>query len=169
MTFRAFMGATALASLVASPATALDLEHFESLVDKTIAIIDGDDIDVDQLYKYQDELIQLGVEGVKGYGAAHADFSTAMSIVAISAEEMKALNLVDIETDWHEGGVLEEAGVDTDTLYEDDVATTYMEAVIHPATAFIAVRAYEVTGDEEYLEQVRFELEEIVDHFDDIK
>ena len=158
-----------IASLITSPVLALDTERFESLVGKTIAAIDGGNVDVNELYRYQDELIELGINGVNDFASDHADHAAAMTFVATSAESMKALNLVEIETEWHEGGAFETAGIDTDALYEDDVATTYMEAVIHPATAFIAVRAYEVTGDDDYLEQVRFELEEIVDHFEDIK
>lgn len=165
---RVFLGA-AFASLIVSPVLALDIESFESLVDKTIAVLDSDNVDVEELYQYQNALIELGVNGVYSYGQDNAEYATAMTFVASSAEDMKALNLEEIETEWHEGGALEAAGIDTDTLYDDDAATTYMEAVIHPATAFIAVRAYDVTGDDDYLEQVRDELEEIVDHFDDIK
>ncbi len=168
MTTRFLLSATA-ATLFATPALALDVERFESFVGKTITAIESGNVDVEQLYRYQDELIGIGISGARGFAAAHADHAAAMDFVANSAQRMKALNLVEIETEWHEGGALEATDIDLDALYDDDEATTYMEAVIHPATAYIAVRAYAVTGDEDYLEQVRDELEEIVDHFDDLE
>lgn len=160
--------ATAAATLFATPSFALDKERFESLVEKTIAAIDGENVDVDELLRYQDELIDLGINGAKGFGKENAEYTAAMDFVAANADSMKALNLVDIETEWHEGGALEAAGIDVESLYDDDYASIYMEAVIHPATAHIAARAYKITGDEDYLEQVEFELEEIVDHLEDL-
>jgi hypothetical protein len=82
---------------------------------------------------------------------------------------MKSENLKSIEPAWHEGGALADAGIDTDALYDDDYASIYMEAVIHPATAHIAARAYALTGDDDYLDVVEFELEEIVDHFEELE
>lgn len=163
-----FWGAIA-ATLFATPSFALDTERFESLVDMTIEAIDSEDVDIDELYRYQDELIGLGISGVHDFAKENAEYAAAMDFVASSADSMKGLNLVEIETEWHEGGALENAGIDLDTIYDDDYASTYMEAVIHPATAYIAVRAYEVTGDDDYLEQVRDELEEIIDHFDELE
>lgn len=164
-----FLFSAAAATLLASPVFALDVERFESLVEKTIDVIDSENVDVDELLQYQDALIEIGIHGVKGFAEEHPEHAAAMNFVATSAESMKASNLVDIETDWHEGGALEAAGIDLEALYDNDEATSYMEAVIHPATAYIAVRAYQVTGDDDYLDQVEFELEEIVDHLDDLE
>ncbi len=164
-----FLFGAAVAAMIASPAAALDVERFEALVGKTIAAIDSEQVNIEELYRYQNELIDLGISGVYSFANGNADHAAAMDFVATSAQSMKDLNLVEIETEWHEGGALKAAGIETEALYDDDEATTYMEAVIHPATAYIAVRAYEVTGDTDYLDQVKFELEEIVDHFEDIK
>jgi len=165
---RFLLGAVA-ATVFASPAFALDMEQFEGVVEKTLAAIEGGDVNVDELLQYQDQLIAIGVEGAMGYGKENPDFAKAMDFVAANAESIKAENLESIEGAWHEGGALEAAGIDTDALYDDDYASIYLEAVIHPATAHIAMRAYELTGDEDYLDVVEFELEEIVDHFEDLK
>ena len=164
MKARFLLGAVA-ATFLASPALALDMERFEGVVGQTLDAIEAGDVDVNELLAYQDQLIEIGVEGAKGYGKEKPEFAAAMDFVAASAESMKAENLVSIEGAWHEGGALEAAGIDTEALYDDDYASIYMEAVIHPATAHIAVRAYQLTGDEDYLDQVEFELEEIIDHF----
>lgn len=113
-------------------------------------------------------MIDLGISGAQSFAAERPEHAAAMNFVAANAENMKALNLAEIETEWHEGGALKATDIDLDALYDDDEATTRMEAVVHPATAYIAVLAYEVTGDKDYLEQVKDELEEIVDHFEDI-
>lgn len=168
MKARFLLGAVA-ATFLSSPAFALDTERFESLVEKTLTAIESGDVDVDELLRYQDQLINLGVEGAKGYGKEKSEFAAAMDFVAASAESMKAESLASIEDAWHEGGALEAAGINTEALYDDDYASIYMEAVIHPATAHIATRAYQLTGDEEYLEQVEFELEEIIEHFEELE
>ncbi len=162
------LGALA-ATVFASPAFALDMERFEGVVEKTLAAIESEDVDVNELLQYQDQLIEIGVEGAKGYGKENPDFAKAMEFVAANTDTIKAENLISIEGAWHEGGALEAAGIDTDALYDDDYASIYMEAVIHPATAHIAARAYELTGNDEYLDMVEFELEEIVDHFEELK
>ncbi|MGI9493584.1 MAG: hypothetical protein ACR2QF_14400 [Geminicoccaceae bacterium] len=168
MKARFLLGAVA-ATLLASPAAALDVERFESVVEKTLTAIESGDVDVNELLQYQDQLIEIGVEGAKGYGKEKPEFAAAMDFVAASAETIKAENLVSIEGAWHDGGALEAAGIDTEALYDDDYASIYLEAVIHPATAHIAARAYELTGDEDYLDVVEFELEEIVGHFEELK
>jgi hypothetical protein len=161
------LGAATL--LFATPSFALDVERYEELVDQTVEMIESDEADTAEILRLVDELILLGMDGANGYGEEKAEYAAAMDYVASSADSMKALNLVEIETEWHEGGALKTAGFDTDALYDDDYASIYMEAVIHPATAHIAARAYELTGDEDYLEQVEFELVEIVDHFEDLE
>lgn len=158
-----------IAGFLASPAVALDVESYERLVATSIEVVKSDEVDVEALLQYQDALIQLGVAGVQGFGEARPEFADAMDFVAAHAESMKSESLVSIEPNWHEGGALADAGIDTETLYDDDHASTYMEAVIHPATAHIATRAYALTGDDDYLDQVEFELEEIVAHFEDLK
>ena len=159
----------AVAGLLAFPAQALDVESYEGLVVKSLEAIKSEQGDVDALLQYQDALIQLGVAGAQGYAKEQPDFAPAMDFVATNTETMKSENLKSIEPAWHEGGALADAGIDTDALYDDDYASIYMEAVIHPATAHIAARAYALTGDDDYLDVVEFELEEIVDHFEELE
>ena len=168
MKARLLLGAVA-ATVLAAPAFALDVERYEGLVDRTVEVIEGDQVNVAEILGYVDELIAIGVEGVHGFAADHPEFADAMAFVASSVEDMKALNLESIEDAWHEGEALEAAGFDTDALYDDDHASIYMEAVIHPATAHLAALAYKITGDDDYLDQVEFELVEIVDHFEDLE
>lgn len=168
MKARFLLGAVA-ATLFVSPASALDMERFEGVVEQTLAAIEAGDVDVNELLAYQDQLIEIGVEGAKGYGKKNANCAAAMDFVAANIETMKSESLVSIEGAWHEGGALEAAGIDTEAVYDDDYASIYMEAVIHPATAHIALRAYELTGDEDYLDVVEFELEEIVEHFEELE
>ena len=150
--------------LVASPAMALDVERFGGLVDKTLAAIDEGDVNIQELLGYQDQLIEIGISGAHTFGEANAEFAETMTFIAANTDQMKALNLEEIEVEWHSRGAMEAAGLDVEAFDEDDDAVNHMEAIVHPATAHIALRAYEVTGDDAYLEQVVDELTEIMDH-----
>ena len=89
MKMRLLLGAVA-ASLVVSPAFALDTDTHESLVDKTLDAVEGDETDVAELLKLQDELIQIGVPGVRKYGETNPAHADAIAFVAANVDSMKA-------------------------------------------------------------------------------
>lgn len=155
--------ASALVGLTGS-CFAMNVDRYTSIVGKTIAQVDSGTVDVDQLIGLQQELIAIGVEGAREFGDAAPEHAAMMNFVAESAPNMVSMNLDEIEEQWHDGLALAEIGVDFDALDHFGPAISHMDAVLHPATAIIALREYRTTGDAAYLEQVKDELSEVVEH-----
>lgn len=148
----------------ATAAPAMDTDRFRAIVAETIGMIGEDPVDLPRAIALQRELIGIGVEGARAFGAESPEDAALMTLVADNAEAMTAMSLDEIEEAWHDGAALSEIGLDFDSLDHFGPAVSHMDAVVHPATAIIALHAFEETGDRSYLLQVRDELSEVVEH-----
>ncbi|WP_135078451.1 hypothetical protein [Terasakiella sp. SH-1] len=157
--------------LVAGTAQAFEFEKakFEEIAKNTIsAALSGKIDNVDAVMADQKKLIALGVAGCRAYAQEDATHKAMMELVASSAEKMTAMSLEQIEEAWHEGGALAEIGVDVDDIEHFGTAISLMDAVVHPATAYIALQEYKKTGEAELLVQVKDELSEVLEHMSHI-
>lgn len=161
---RCFVAALALSVLTASGSHALDADRYKEIVAQTISGLGDETVDVAMLKSFQEELIAIGIGGARDFAVSSPDDAELMTFVADSAPAMTAMSLDDIEMAWHDGEALSEIGVSVDDLDHFGKQISYMDAIIHPATALIALREYEATGDRSYLLQVKDELAEVVEH-----
>ena len=160
----------ALLALAAPPAAAMETDAYRALVAQTIAAI-GDAthaVDVDALVAVQERLMAIGVEGAREHALRSPADAPLMRFVIDRAPGLTALDLDAIEAQWHEGAALEAVGVDFLATDHFDRALSHMDAIVHPATAIIALRAFERTGERFHLVQVRNELAEMTAHLDAI-
>jgi hypothetical protein len=87
-----------------------------------------------------------------------------MKATVENAQKMKGLSLSEVEAQWHEGSFLKGQGVNMDKYDHFSEVMCHYDTVVHPATAIIALNEYKKTNNEDYLEQVKDELAEVIQH-----
>lgn len=155
---------TLTATLSCHSALAMNVDKFRSIVADTITQIESGTVDADALISMQEQLVSIAVEGAREFAVASPENAQLMTFVADHADDMVAMDLDQIETAWHDGEALTEIGVNIDDLDHFGAGISHMDAIVHPATAIIALREYKATGDKMYLLQVKDELSEVVEH-----
>ena len=119
--------------------------------------------DIDYLLEQQARLVKLGVEACIQYSKKHPKAKRILELVTTNAETMKQLSLSEIEEKWHHGGEFKKMGY---SVKEDHFGAVgnLIDAVIHPATTFIALSHYKQDKKPEHLQQVVAELSEVLVH-----
>lgn len=159
-----------LALVISLPAFAMDISGFKKIANATIKeALSGSIADIDKLIADQEKLVAIGVEGCKEYAKKDPKYAKLMKIVVSNADKMMAMGLDEIEEAWHEGGVLADNGIDFEAIDHFGAALSHMDAVVHPATTYIALKEYKKTQDGELLEQVKDELSEVLEHLGHIE
>ena len=141
-----------------------ELSEYKRLAQHTIEQAQKGAIsNVDELIEQQARLVQLGVEACNAYGNKHPKAKRILDLVTSNADMMKQLSLSEIEEKWHHGGELKKHGY---TVKEDHFGAVgnLIDAVIHPATTFIALNHYKKDRKPEHLDQVVAELSEVLLH-----
>ncbi|MFZ7091077.1 hypothetical protein [Primorskyibacter sp. 2E233] len=151
-------------AMSAHTAHALDAGRYKTLVAETISGISSNDVDVVRMIDLQQQLIAMGVQGARAFAVDSPADATLMNFVADQADAMQQMTLDEIEAAWHDGEALEEIGLAMDALDHFGAQISHMDAIVHPATAIIALREYQATGKKSYLVQVKDELSEVVEH-----
>jgi hypothetical protein len=118
---------------------------------------------IDTLIEQQAKLVQLGVEACNSYGNKHPKARRILDLVTSNADMMKQLSLSEIEEKWHHGGELKKNGYEVKEDHFGAVGNL-IDAVIHPATTYIALTNYKRDKKPEHLEQVVAELSEVLVH-----
>ncbi|MGD8566490.1 MAG: hypothetical protein PVJ39_00180 [Gammaproteobacteria bacterium] len=145
-------------------ATASTLSDYKRLAEDTIRKAQTGNIsDIDQLIAQQSRLIQLGVKACEEYAHTNPESQKILNLVISNVEVMKQLTLAEIEEKWHNGSELKKVGY---TVKDDHFGTVgnIIDAVIHPATSYIALNNYKGDGDNRHLQQVIAELSEVLLH-----
>lgn len=152
-------------ALIVPASSAMEKGRYEEIVSKTVhQVLSSDEPDVAALIADQEELMSIGVDACREYAAAHADDAKLLDLVIANADAMKTMTLDEIEEQWHDYGFLESQGVDAEAYEHFAPVISLMDAVVHPATAIIAIRKYESTRDRDDLMQVKDELSEVLEH-----
>lgn len=144
-----------------------DKEAYGKIVKKTIGGIVTGNVNPEKMIADMEKLIEMGIGGCEEHMREPETPRTESKIMQITidnAHKMKSLTLDEIEAQWHEGGVLKSNGVNIDQYNHFSEVMCHYDAVVHPATAIIALKEYEKTGKEDLLEQVKAELEEVKEH-----
>ena len=158
-----FLGLAVLSILSTTTSFAQDWQHFEKMANQTInAVKKGHPKDIDQLINLQEELMEIGIQACKDYAMANPQDAKMFELVINEAETMKFLSLNEIKQQWHAKRFLLNHGIPVDKLQQNSTTGSLLDAVVHPATAYIALREYRRTRDAALLEQVNLELSEAV-------
>jgi hypothetical protein len=156
--------------LLATDAMAMDVDTYLDVAKQTISKVKKGKVkDVDKLIAQQEELIRLGIEGALKYAEETPESRKMMHLLVLNSERMKSMSLDDIEKNWHGGEYMKSHGIDINELAHTDAAMNYYDAIVHPATAFIALTEYKSSKEAELLEQVENELTEVMMHVEHLK
>ena len=99
----------------------------------------------------------------------------ALAIAAVAFVALRPLSRPSIRMDGHGyystlASILFDHDLDfTNEMAHTDAAMNFYDAVVHPATAFIALSEYKDSKDPELLSQVENELTEVVMHVEQLK
>ena len=144
--------------------SAADLDEYKRLAEDTIKQAQNGHVeDIDQLIAQQEKLMQIGVAACDDYAKKHPKAKRILGLVTSNAESMKQLTLGEIEEKWHHGGELKKNGYEVKEDHFGQVGNL-IDAVIHPATTYIALNKYKNDGDKAHLDQVVAELSEVLVH-----
>lgn len=144
--------------------SAADLTEYRRLAEDTIKQAQNGHIrDIDQLIAQQEILMQIGVAACDDYAKKHPKSKSILDLVTSNADTMKQLTLSEIEEKWHHGGELTKNGYEVKEDHFGQVGNL-IDAVIHPATTYIALNKYKNDGDKAHLDQVIAELSEVLVH-----
>ena len=161
--FGSLMGGLLFASL-SLDCYAADLSEYKRLAQKTIEQAqNGKVVDVDTLIETQAKLVQLGVDACNDYARKHPKAKRVLELVTSNAHMMKQLSLSEIEEKWHHGGELKKNGYEVKEDHFGAVGNL-IDAVIHPATTYIALTNYRSDRNPAHLDQVVAELSEVLVH-----
>ncbi|NDR57813.1 hypothetical protein [Aliiruegeria sabulilitoris] len=163
MTYKKILAAL-LATAACSSAVAMETDRFRTIVADTVSQLEAGDVDADALIALQVELVQIGVAGALEHASEAPEDAKILNYVADNAEKMMAMDLDGIEVAWHDGEAFQEIGTDIEDYDHFSPVVGHVDAVVHPATAVIALRSYKETGDKVFLLQVKDELAEVVEH-----
>lgn len=157
-------------SIPVSGALAFDTYSYRKIAREVIKVVHrGTATNIDALIEKNEELIAIGIEGCNEYAQDNPEYAEVMKKVVDNADAMKAMTLEDIEPAWHEGGWLKANGFDINALGHDHPVRTYLDSVLHPATAIIALEDYKQYKYPGLLIQVKKELAEVMHHLDDLE
>jgi len=150
---------------------AIDKEEYIKTAKETIKKVKRGKVkekDLTKLVAYQQKLIRLAVEGALAYAETSPDDRKMIHLTVLNSERMKRLSLEQIEKDWHAGDYMRSHGIEINEINHISDAMNFYDAIVHPATAIIALEEYRKDGNAEHLTQVEDELTEVVMHVEQI-
>lgn len=144
-----------------------DKEAFVKLAKKNIGAVLSGSVDADAMLVDMEKLVQMGVAGCQ----EHMDEAETpeqekglMKLVIDGSAKMKDLKRKEIEEQWHEGAAAKKVGIDLEAFDHFAEVMCHYDAVVHPVTCIICLKEYKATGNDELLEQIKSELQEVVEH-----
>lgn len=149
-----------------SNAWAFDREGYKSRAEATLAELNAKRLkDPNATLARLDEMIALGIVGMKEYGAKHPKYAKLMDAAVADSEAMKTMTDVQIEEKWGENGTAGDAvGVPLKSLEEFGVERAYLELVVSPAHQYLFVKKWISAQRARWLDQARDEDVELLKH-----
>lgn len=152
-----------------SQVQALDVDNYRKIASATIKQMDMGVVgDIDTMIAMQEQLMVLGMEGGVSYLQNNPKGGKPLQLVILNAESMKELSLDQIESQWHEGGFLKSKGIDQEKIDHFGPMMSLMDSVIHPATSYLLLQEYKMTGNRDLLVRVKAELFEVLEHINHV-
>lgn len=151
--------------VTAVSAEVMDTETYKRIATEVIQeSMKGERANTEKMISQNEQLVKMGIESSRAYAAENSEHAKLLTLTADNADVMKAMSLEEVEEQWHEFGFLASHGIDAESIEHFGPVISLMDSIVHPATAIIAVREYRKERDEEYLEQVKAELSEVLEH-----
>ncbi|MEJ6123428.1 hypothetical protein MT390_16400 [Vibrio sp. 2-Bac 85] len=150
-------------------ATNLDAQiaDYKKITESIIQSVVSGDVDVPTMIADNKKLIAIGVELSKAYQEKYPQSQKMMQAIIDNADSMQTLSLESIEEQWHDNGIFTEGKYKTDFDIDDEDVEDFHNpkgAVVHPATAIIAIQMWEKDKNEEHLTLIKEELQEVLHH-----
>jgi len=148
-----------------SSAFAADLVEYKRLAEDTIKQVENGHVNnIDQLIAQQEKLVHIGVDACNDYVSKNPTAKPVLGLITSNADAMKQLSLIEIEEKWHEGSELKKNGYEEAQEDHFGPVNNLIDAVIHPATTYIALNDFKKDGNKAHLDQVVAELSEVLVH-----
>ena len=154
-----------------SAAWAFDRAGFKARAEATLAELNSKRLaDSRATLARLDEMLALGIVGLKEYGASHPKYAKLMDAAIADSQAMKRMTDVEIEEKWGENGTAGDAlGIPLKSLADFGEERAYLELVVGPAHQYIFVKKWESTKKARWLEQARDEAVELLKHLEAIR
>eukprot|EP01037_Dinobryon_pediforme_P012900 gene12900-13001_t len=160
--------AIALLALALPPTAswAMDVATYKSLVDETLKeLVSGKITDIDTTLHRQEKLMEIGKTGCAEYAGKEPKYAKLMEAVVADADGMKTMSPDNLEAAWgDEGSRGETFGIPLKSLDQFSKTRSYLDTVVHPATAYIWLQQYKTKKDKQALERAKGELKEVLEH-----
>lgn len=149
-----------ISAAFAASAHAFDAEQYIETADTIIKTAKRGKVkDVDKLIDMERELIRLGVEGCLEHAEKNPTDLKLMQLVVLNSQRMRKLSLDDLQKDWIEGVYPTSHGVAIDKLGPKDPAQQFLDMVVRPAAAIIALQNFKKSKNAAMLQRVQEETE----------
>jgi hypothetical protein len=154
-----------------SDARAFDRGGFKARAEATLAELNTKRLgDSKATLARLDEMIALGIVGMKEYGARQPRYAKLMDAAIADSQAMKGMTDVEIEEKWGEKGIGGDAvGVPLKSLEDFGEERAYLELAVGPARQYIFVKKWESAKKARWLEQARDEGVELLKHLEAVK
>jgi hypothetical protein len=160
-------------AVASSAAWAFDRAGYKSRLEATLAEFNAKDLkDGKATLARLDEMIAIGVSGLREYEAREPRYAKLMQAAIADIDAMKRMSDVESEEKWGEGGTGGDAvGVPLKSLPETGGPRAYLELIVGPVRQYIFVKKWESSkkGRQKWLEKARDEAVELSKHLESIK
>jgi hypothetical protein len=153
-----------------TPALAFDKAGYKARAEATLAELNTKQLaDSKATLARLDEMMAIGVVGMKEFGAKNPKYAKLMDAAAADCQAIKDMTDVQMEEKWGETGWGGDAvGVPLKTLANFGIERAYLELGVGPAHQYIFVKKWETARKARWLEQARDEAVELLKHLNDI-
>jgi hypothetical protein len=154
-----------------STASAFDLGGYKARAEATLAELNAKRLANSKATLARlDEMVALGIVGVREYSAHHPQYAKLMDAVVADSQAMKGMTDVALEDKWGETGTGGDAvGIPLKSLPEHGQERDYIELVVGPAQQYILVKQWQSTKKARWLEQARGEAVELLKHLKEMQ
>jgi hypothetical protein len=153
-----------------SHALAFDKNGYKARAEATLAEFNAKKLkDSKATLARLDEMIAMGIVGMKEYGGKNPKYVKLMDAAAADCQAIKDMTDVQMEEKWGETGWGGDAiGIPLKTLSDFGIERAYLELGLSPAHQYIFVKKWETAQKARWLEQARDEAVELLKHLNDI-
>ena len=146
-----------------SSAWAFDLNGYKSRAEATLAELNAKQLpDSKATLARLDEMIAMGIVGVKEFAAHQPKYAKLMNAAIADAQAMKGMTDAQLEEKWGENGSGGDAvGIPLKSLGESSAPRAYLELIVSPAMQYVYIRRWQAVKKVRFLEQATEEMGEL--------
>jgi hypothetical protein len=143
-------------------AWAFDRDGYKSRAEVTLADLNAKQLpDSKATLARLDEMIAIGIVGMKEYGARQPKYAKLMDAAIADSQAMKGMTDAQLEEKWGEKGYGgDAAGIPLKSV--DESARAYLELIVAPSEQYIYIKRWQSVKKPHLLEQARDEAVELV-------